>query len=141
MLKRNVFAATVVAWGLCLLCASGSGAQYHDAGGTGSYQTHDSTGWQATLDCTDEEWSVIEPRLEKVLALRADPYGPVRQRHRELHHLVKHDARADLILDRLEALREARAEADLALAQSEADLRQVLTIRQEATLVLMGVIE
>ena len=109
--------------------------------GPGHVHDHNSDAWQRVLDCPDEEWMVIEPRLEKVLFLRAQPYGPMRQRYHELRHLVKRDARADLILEKLQEFRQARAEADLLLAQSEADLRQILTVRQEAQLVMMGVIE
>jgi hypothetical protein len=97
--------------------------------------------WKVALDCSDDDWTVIEPRLEKVLALESQPYRPMAQRYHELRHLVKHDARADLIQDKLEEFRQAREEAELLLAQSEADLRAILTIRQEAQLVMMGVLE
>jgi hypothetical protein len=97
--------------------------------------------WKVALDCSDDEWTVIEPRLEKVLYLRSQPNGEVAQRYHELRHLVKHDARADFIQDKLQEFRQARDEAELLLAQSEADLRAILTIRQEAQLVMMGVLE
>lgn len=134
-------------WNLVIVCAIAvlspalpAEAQSADPGPE-HLHNRNSDAWQQMLDCSDEEWTAIEPRLEKVLFLRAQPYGPLRQRYHELRHLVKHDARAELILEKLQEFRQARAEADLLLAQSEADLRQILTVRQEAQLVMMGVIE
>jgi hypothetical protein len=138
---RTLFIASAAVLALCLSPALPVGAEPFDSG-PGQFYVHDaSSNWQDVLGCTDEEWVVIEPRLDKVLALRAQPPGDVVQHHHMLHHLLKHDARSDLIQNELQELREARAEADLTLAQSEADLRQILTIRQEATLVASGVLE
>lgn len=130
----------VVVWVALLFPAVRMGAQVYEPGAEPPH-AHDPDPWQETLGCSDEDWPAIEPRLEKVLALRSTPYGPAVQRLRELHHLTKHDARADLIMDKLESFRQARDEADLYLAQAEADLRQILTVRQEATLVVLGVLD
>ena len=46
-----------------------------------------------------------------------------------------------LIKDRLTAYRKAREKARLDLAKAQEELRQVLTVRQEAQLVLMGLLD
>jgi Spy/CpxP family protein refolding chaperone len=140
MSVRALFMASAVALAL-LIPSPHSAADPYDAG-PDRYYDHNSDGnWQDVLGCTDDEWAVIEPRLDKVLALHAQPYGPLERRWHELHHLTKYDARPDLIHDKLMEFRQARSEAELYVAQAEADLRQILTIRQEATLVARGVLE
>lgn len=140
MSVRTLFIASAVALAL-LIPSPHSGAEPFDAGPDRYYDASADANWQQVLGCTDEEWAVVEPRLDKVLALHAEPYVPLERRWHELRHLIKHDARADMIHAKLQEFREARSEADLYIAQSEADLRQILTVRQEATLVAMGVLE
>jgi Spy/CpxP family protein refolding chaperone len=140
MSVRAWFVASAVALAL-LIPSSHSSADPFDPG-PGRYYDHNvDANWQTVLDCTDDEWAVIEPRLDKVLALHAQGDDLLQHRWHALHHLLKHDARADLIQDALDEFRQARSDADLTVAQSEADLRQILTLRQEATLVVMGVLD
>ncbi|HEY2584136.1 MAG TPA: hypothetical protein VGI81_00055 [Tepidisphaeraceae bacterium] len=140
MSVRTLFIASAVALAL-LIPSSHSGAEPFDPGPDRYYDHSTDANWQEVLGCSDDEWAIIEPRLDKVVALHGQPDAPLEQRWHELRHLIKHDARADLIHYKLQEFREARAEAELCLAQAEADLRQILTVRQEATLVAMGVLE
>jgi len=55
--------------------------------------------------------------------------------------LGKSDASPDEIKARLTALRDARTKAKAALAQAQDDLRGLLTARQEAFLVTLGILE
>lgn len=140
MSVRAWLVASAVALAL-LIPSSHSSAGPFDPGPDRYYDHNVDANWQTVLGCSDDEWAVIEPRLDKVLALHAQGDDLLQHRWHALHHLLKHDARADLIQDALEEFRQARAEADLTTAQSEADLRQILTVRQEATLVVMGVLD
>jgi hypothetical protein len=136
------------------------------------------------LGANDEEWGVIQPKLEKVMTLqrqsaggrgmgmlfgggrggrgqgggdrgqggdrgdrgpRGGPFGEddsaVSQRSRELQQAVESNASSDELKTKLAALREARAKAREDLTKAQAELRELLTMKQEAALVMMGMLE
>ena len=119
---------------------------------------------KAALKATDEEWSVIQPMLEKVQLAQRQAMG---SRYSGFHSkdsnsdgksssssrisLPESDAlKAALdsegsspaeIKSRLEALRAARKAATGELEKAQEELRSVLSQRQEATLVLMGILQ
>jgi hypothetical protein len=65
----------------------------------------------------------------------------VSRRLDELQQAIDNNASADLLKDKLEALRMARQKAKVDLAKAQDDLIQVLSLRQEALLVQMGLLE
>jgi hypothetical protein len=115
------------------------------------------------LGAKDEEWAVISPKLEKVNALRTDIMGggrgggrggeapqgeetPVRKAAQELRSLLSDSSdgmpvTAEQISAKLTAYREAREKARQELAAAQEELRQVLSVEQEARLVLQGVLD
>lgn len=127
------------------------------------------------LQSSDEEWSVIQPRLEKVWDLQRQSRGmggmmmwrgrgegegrfggrgrpgpdpqadeaPVAVRTRELAELLRgqDNPQPDQIRTALDALREARRQQEQELTQARQELRELLSLRQEATLVLMGLLD
>ena len=121
------------------------------------------------LAATDEDWKVLAPRIEKVQNLsgqlrggrmgmvggrggRGDRTEGAAQPARELTGVEKalqnlrttlenKDAKPDEIKNKLQALREAREKAKQELAQAQDELRKILTARQEAQLVLMGLLD
>ncbi|MEO6435025.1 MAG: hypothetical protein ABIP55_04595 [Tepidisphaeraceae bacterium] len=121
------------------------------------------------LGASDEEFKVIQPKLEKVMEVRRDSMGggggfggfggrgggrdrggddanrqrsPVEQASRDLRDLLENkDAPADQIAAKLTALREARVKAREGLQTAQKDLKDILTARQEAVLVTMGMLE
>jgi hypothetical protein len=125
------------------------------------------------LGANDEEWGVIQPKLEKVMTLqrqsaggrgmgmlfggrggrgpggdrgsRGGPFGDddsaVSQRSRELQQAVESNASSDELKAKLAALREARAKAREDLTKAQTELRELLTMKQEASLVMMGMLE
>jgi hypothetical protein len=122
------------------------------------------------LGADDEEWTVIGPRLERVQTLqwqqraggmgfmfgrggrgRFGPPGedeaerelsPVQAAAEQLNETLENeDATADQIKERLTAYRQAREEARQELAEAQEELREVLTVRQEAQLVLVGLLD
>jgi hypothetical protein len=117
----------------------------------------------------DEEWEVVKPRLEKVMTLSRDAsgggrYGMFGRRGRRdrgdqpqedappesasqkamadlLKVLENEQAPAEEIKLKLKALREAREKAKQDLAKARESLRELLSQRQEAQLVAMGVLD
>jgi hypothetical protein len=131
------------------------------------------------LGAKDEEWKVMEPRLQKVMDLsrqvdrpgrgaffgrggrrgagqdagteKRPGRGPegapgrettaVEKASDELQKVLDSEsAKADEIKAKLTALREAREKAKQDLAKAQQDLKQILTVKQEAKLVLAGLL-
>jgi len=112
------------------------------------------------LGATDDEMKVIQPKLEKVMEARRDasggfgfmgrggrggfgggdqPQSAVARAQQELAQLLENkEARPDQIAEKLKALRDAREKARETLAAAQKDLKEVLTQRQEAVMVMMG---
>ena len=115
-----------------------------------------------SLGATEEEWKVLQPRIEKVQTLlwqsRAGTRGMMwrserRERApREQTEVEKAAGALRKILENKESkpadikaalgpLRQAREKVEQELAKARKDLREVVTVRQEAQLVLMGLLE
>ena len=119
------------------------------------------------LQAGDEEWMVLEPRIAAVTRLQRevtagrDPKGPrpprtdrpspspndpptppvVAQSRALSAALFDPSLPASEIKARVAAVRDARAQARQNLARAQEELRELLTYRQEATLIIMGVLE
>jgi hypothetical protein len=114
------------------------------------------------LGATDDEWKVLQPKIEKVMDAQmagfgggfgrgrggnnggdnAPPPTPTAKAAQELRELLQNkDASADDIKAKLAALREARAKTRADLEAARKDLKEVLTQRQEAVLVTNGMLE
>ena len=120
------------------------------------------------LGVNDEEWKVLQPKLDKVMEARRESSGfggafgrgltggpggrggddsnrqrsSTEQASRELRELLENkDASADQITAKLTALRTAREKARTNLQTAQKDLKEILTQRQEAVLVTMGMLE
>jgi Spy/CpxP family protein refolding chaperone len=115
------------------------------------------------LKADDDEWKVLSPKIEKLMTAQRDtrggggfgrrpggggggadtqPQTPVSKASAELRTVLENkDTAPEDIAKKLAALREARdkARADLVAVQKE--LKDVLTQRQEAVLVTMGMLE
>jgi len=119
----------------------------------------------------DAEWAVLQPRIEKVQSLLRDasgfggmfgmrrrgpaegpgaaggpagvqPQSEVAKAAQALQDVLDNEqATADQIKAKLTALREAREKAKQELAQAREALRELVTPRQEAQLVLMGILD
>jgi flagellar motility protein MotE (MotC chaperone) len=104
------------------------------------------------LSVPEAEWAVVKPRLEAVYNLRhpvpqARPGNErqrteVQQRGAELSELLRNEETApERIKAGLTALRAAKEKARQELATAQQNLRQILTLRQEALLVLNGLLD
>lgn len=126
-----------------------------------------------TLGAGEEEWTVIGPRLEKVMTLqremrtgagmrmmfgrrgrgeeaeRPERPGQAEEEQSALEKatdslqeaLADEDTPAGQIKERLTAYRAAREKARQELDKAQKELREVLSVRQEAQLVLMGTLD
>jgi len=115
------------------------------------------------LGPTDDEWKVLQPKIEKVMDAQQAGFGgfggrrggggggggadntpqtPIAKASSELRTLLENkDASADDIKAKLAALREARAKSRTELEDARKALKEVLTQRQEAVLVTNGMLE
>lgn len=119
------------------------------------------------LQAGDAEWKALAPRIEQVMTLSDElrgrdamrlvysrrrrsggggepeaPKSAVGKAMVDLHKTMENaKATPEAIKTKLTALREAREQAKAKLAKAQAELRQLLTQRQEAQLVLMGTLD
>ncbi len=118
-----------------------------------------------TMGATDDEWKVLQPKVEKVQQLQMNARGgfgfggfgrrggggggndqqpttPVGIASQDLRTTLENkDAGADVIKQKLQALRDARAKAQAEVTAAQAELKELLTARQEAALVSMNILE
>ena len=118
------------------------------------------------LGATDDEWAIIQPRLKKVMEMARSvsgaggmmpmmfgavdpgsqdgetPKDPAQLAAEELQKTLDKDAPTTAeIKAKLTALRGAREKNKQKLAAAQEELRDVLTLKQEAILVMMGLLE
>ena len=117
------------------------------------------------LGASDDDWKIIQPKLQKVVALRgatgqgggAGGFGmmgimggaaqspaatDVSKAMRELRNALKDEkAKTEEIGAKLQAWRDARERAKSELTKAQADLIGILTARQEGVLLTMGFIQ
>jgi hypothetical protein len=105
------------------------------------------------LEVAEAEWSVLKPRVEAVYKLvhpqpqfggpgNVGLMSPVDRSKGELRQmLASKDASADQIKAKLTALRVAQEHSRQELTKARQNLRQLLTLRQEAMLVLNGLLD
>jgi hypothetical protein len=120
------------------------------------------------LGSTDDEFAALQPKIEKVIQLRRDTAGnpmrmfgrrggggggggfmannatpsPTQQATEDLQATLDDtSATAAAIKGKLDALREAKSKAKEDLAAAQTDLKSVLTQRQEAVLVMDGLLD
>ena len=133
---------------------------------------------KSELGATSQEWTVIEPRLAKVMTLSRDVnqrgMGMMRRGRRgderagrggrgsqgqptqesqseqsevqkatnSLQEVLnKSDSSPDEVKAKLLALRNAQEKTKQELAKAQQDLKQILSVRQEAKLVLLGLLD
>jgi Spy/CpxP family protein refolding chaperone len=111
------------------------------------------------IKAPEAEWTAIEPLVKDVLKKRAEGMmrgmrswgrrrgGDDQQQEpvtptSELRGLLeKDDSSAEAVKAKLDALRAERTQKESELKASRENLRQVLTVKQEAQLVLMGILD
>jgi len=124
--------------------------------------------YKEMLAVNDDEWTVISPLLQKVMDVQrqtrvvggfgfggrrgrrgndqptedAANLSPIEKAAQELRTVLENEAAtADDIKAKLTAYREAREAARTELAKAQQALREVLSVRQEAQLVMRGLLD
>jgi hypothetical protein len=103
------------------------------------------------MGSSDEEWTVLKPRVEKVMDLQREVRGGMGFRGAPddeapeagaLRTAIENkDASAEVIKEKMDAFRAAKKKQAEALEAARAQLREVVTARQEATLLLAGLLD
>jgi hypothetical protein len=122
-----------------------------------------------SLGATDEEWQVLEPKVQKVQDLMLQTQGgaigtalarfgigggaapagggrpepsEVQKRLQALQDLMKNkDATAEDMRDAMVAYRDAKTKAAAELEKARGELKELVTLKQEARLVTLGILE
>ena len=148
-----------------------NGGRQRGQGGPGGnfadFQARMNDRLKTSLKVTDEEWNVLKPLVEKVQTAQrdagagrgfggggrgpggggTDPNAPADTRpgaaeSAALRTALESDSTsADDIKAKLTAVREVRKKGAASLAVAREDLKKVVTVRQEAVLVSMGMLE
>lgn len=116
------------------------------------------------LHVNDDEWKALQPKIEAVMEAQRDaggrgmfrggrrggpnqnnantPTSPVQEKAQALRTVLDNkDAKPEEIKSALAAYRDARAAARANLTKAQNDLRDLLTVRQESVLVMMGMLD
>jgi Spy/CpxP family protein refolding chaperone len=116
---------------------------------------------KTSLKATDEEWTVLQPLVENVMAKQRDASGfgggrgrgpggggdnapttPAAKASQDLRDLLDKDsATPEEIKAKLAAVRDTKKKAQAELTQAREELRKGLTLRQEAYFVSRGLLE
>jgi hypothetical protein len=120
---------------------------------------------QQQIGATDEDWAAIQPKVEAVMTAQRDVQAggmrggrgrggfgggaqptanqsEVQAAQAALQQALDNkDSPPELIKEKLQALRDARARAREVLKKAQTDLQSLLTQRQEAVMVELGILE
>lgn len=115
---------------------------------------------QDMLGATDDEWKVLQPKFDKVAKLQQEQWmasaaqyviytsdeeaklSDIQKTAGDLAKLLKNkDVKPEDVKKALEAYRNAKAKAKEELDKARKELKELLTVAQEAKLVLRGMLE
>lgn len=109
----------------------------------GEHPSRDSllTHAEAALILSQDEHAAIFPKVEKVVDARLAVRELIRSRRKDLSIAAHGGARNEEIRTRLHDLRRQENEAHERLERAEAELRELITVDQEARLVALGIMD
>jgi len=174
-MKKIIF-VLVTAGVVCLFNGFGALAEDNAAGGGGGGQKFDPAVYRRmkldkkldkkldrikeALGATDDEWKVLEPKVEAVQKLvtlermgksvrqgaaagdAEQAPGDLEKKVKELQKLVEtKDTAPKAVKDKLKELRDVREKSKAELKKAQDELRELLTPRQEGQLLLLGLLD
>jgi hypothetical protein len=161
--NRKVLVGLIVVAGLALvglaLAQDNAGGRGGAPGDQASRAARQMARVKAALGASDDEWKVLEPKIQLVTtrsreaqigrgmygrsgAAPETPETPLAKAAADLQKTLDNSqATPDRIKEKLAAVRAARKNADAALAAARDSLRSSVNIRQEAQLLLLGILE
>ncbi|HVX83369.1 MAG TPA: hypothetical protein VH253_00990 [Phycisphaerae bacterium] len=146
----------------------GGGGRGGRGGGAAQFQQQRMQQIQQQIGATDEDWAAIQPKVEAVMTAQRDVQAggmrgfggrggrggfgggaqptanqsEVQAAQAALQQALDNkDSPPELIKEKLQALRDARARAREVLKKAQTDLQALLTQRQEAVMVELGILE
>jgi hypothetical protein len=146
---------------------NGGGGGGGGGGGPQAWRQRMQDRFKQELGVSDEEMAALQPKIEQVMTLRRDsggfggggrpgrggpggggpgggngPQSDVQQKIADLQAAIDNkDSKPEEIKSKLDALRAAKVKAHEDLVKAQADLRSLLTQRQEAVLVMRGLLD
>jgi hypothetical protein len=90
---------------------------------------------------TQDEKRVVLPKVEAVIAIREKMLEARREERRNLGQALRAKAKEDEVRERLHGLRNKQAGLQKDLVKAEEELRELVTIDQEARLVAIGILD
>lgn len=94
-----------------------------------------------TLKLSPEEAEIVRPLLEEIEKIRNDRGAVEEARRKLLETLDSGSAAEETVQAELQALRDAETARQAALTSKRTELRELLTVEQEARLVTMGILD
>lgn len=153
----------VVIWvsvGFCAMGQGGMGAWAADGRGMGMAMPDAYGDLQAQLEATDEEWSVLRPKIEAVTAARSElnagmmgrgmgmgrnnsgTDGELARLRRELMEMLSNPSMLPVdYANKIRAIRDARKMVQMRLTAAQNALIDILTPKQEAILMQRGILD
>lgn len=174
MALAGLFAVSVAGTAFGQNAAGGAapGAQAGGGGGGGrpggrfdpaQWQQRMMDHFKESLGASDEEWKLLQPKVEKVTSLQRQlraggmfgggrrggnpdaapaPTNDVEAKAQALRTALDNkETKNDELAQKMTALRTAREKARTDLAKAQTELRELLTPRQEAQMVLQGILD
>jgi len=154
-----VLLVALAAFSVVLAQPQGPGAgQPQDQGRRGGGSERMMTSIKEQIGATDDEWKGMAPKVEKVMTLQRDmrggfggrggggqpdaPQSKVAQAQADLRAALEDkNVSGDDVAKKVTALRDSRKKARTELEAAQKELREGANARQEAVLVLYGLIE
>lgn len=90
---------------------------------------------------TPDEKKVVLPKVDAVISLREKMRENRREQRRGLSQAVRSGAKEDEVRERLHSLRAQQKDLEEKIAKAEDELRELVTIDQEARLVAIGILD
>ncbi len=90
---------------------------------------------------SEDEKKVVLPKVDAVITAREKMREAKKEQRRNLSQAVRAKAKEDEVRERLHALRNSQADLEKVLAGREEELRELLTLDQEARLVAIGILD
>ena len=167
---KRITKPLILTVGLAAFLVGAGNAMAQGGGGGGGRGNFDPAQFQERIKerleiTNDVEWTAIQPLVEKVMQARRETmsgmrgpgrrgggggentgggragFGPASSPEADaLQQALDSKASADVLKAKVAAFRDARKVKEAALAKAQDDLRKVLTVRQEATATLMGLL-
>lgn len=96
---------------------------------------------RADLRVIPEVWAVLGEKIEEIIRVEQEHRAAAKERAGKMVDVVNSDASAEALLAEMKALREFRAAHEARIQALRKDLRELLDLKEEAKLILHGILD